>query len=141
MIENWVASIKSLRNTAVANQKPFPASLLSKSGALKPRLIGRDMEADQTFQLYLLKYQGIRFHHVYDAFSNHCQRLATPEIIDLHTETEKRIVELLTKVLPHHPPLEIPCFRAFASFEPSDVSSDYLEQEAAKEKGAFIQAL
>ncbi|GFW77422.1 uncharacterized protein TNCV_2498151 [Trichonephila clavipes] len=57
------------------------------------------------------------------------------------TDTEKRIVELLTKVLLHHHPLDIPCFRAFASFEPKDVSSDYLEQEASKGKGAFIQAL
>ncbi|GFW46588.1 uncharacterized protein TNCV_1936581 [Trichonephila clavipes] len=62
-------------------------------------------------------------------------------IIDLHTETEKRIVELLTKVLPHHHSLDIPSFRAFASFEPKDVSSDYSEQEASKGKGAFIQAL
>ncbi|GFU58529.1 hypothetical protein TNCV_4894611 [Trichonephila clavipes] len=67
--------------------------------------------------------------------------LQPPEIIDLHTDSEKRIVELLTKVLPHHHPLDIPCFRAFASFEPKDVSSDYLEQEASKGKGAFIQAL
>ncbi|GFX42239.1 hypothetical protein TNCV_4310741 [Trichonephila clavipes] len=67
--------------------------------------------------------------------------LQPPAIIDLYTETEKRIVELLTKVLPHHHPLDIPCFRPFESFEPKDVSSDYLEQEAAKGKGAFIQAL
>ncbi|GFX45697.1 hypothetical protein TNCV_1422811 [Trichonephila clavipes] len=52
-----------------------------------------------------------------------------------------RIVELLTRVLPHHHPLEIPLIRAFASFEPKDVSSDYLEQEACKGKRAFIQAL
>ncbi|GFV06469.1 hypothetical protein TNCV_2947921 [Trichonephila clavipes] len=68
-----------------------------------------DTEADQTFQLYLIKYQ--------------------------------RLVELLTKVLPRHHPLDIPRVRAFASFEPKDVSSDYLEQEASKGKGAFIQAL
>ncbi|GFT65448.1 hypothetical protein TNCV_1902221 [Trichonephila clavipes] len=48
---------------------------------------------------------------------------------------------LLTKVLPPHHPLDIACFRAFASFEPKDVSSDYLEQEAAKGKGALVQAL
>ncbi|GFX70759.1 hypothetical protein TNCV_1337211 [Trichonephila clavipes] len=69
------------------------------------------------------------------------KRLATPEIIDLHTDTEQRTVELLTKVLPHHHPLDIPRVRAFASFGPKDVSSDYLEQEASKGKGAFIQAL
>ncbi|GFX80647.1 hypothetical protein TNCV_499141 [Trichonephila clavipes] len=67
--------------------------------------------------------------------------LQPPEIIDLHTEIEKRIVELLTKVLSHRHPLDIPCFRAFASFEPKDVSSDYLEQEAVEGKGAFIQDL
>ncbi|GFT06252.1 hypothetical protein TNCV_800601 [Trichonephila clavipes] len=73
---------------------------------------------------------------------NNCQRLATPfpEIIELHTDTEQRIVELLIKVLPHHHSLDIPRVRAFASFEPKDVSSDYLEQEASKGKGAFIQA-
>ncbi|GFW69010.1 hypothetical protein TNCV_2919081 [Trichonephila clavipes] len=102
------------------------------------------MEADQTFQIYLIKYQGV---HLSDflTFMTHFRIivnvLQSPEIIDLHTETEKRIVELLTKVLSHHHLLDIPCFRAFASFEPKDVSSDYLEQEDAKGKGAFIQAL
>ncbi|GFW26015.1 hypothetical protein TNCV_3316871 [Trichonephila clavipes] len=54
---------------------------------------------------------------------------------------EKRIVELVTKVLPHHHPLVIPRVRAFASFEPKDVSSDHLEQEASNGRGVFIQAL
>ncbi|GFW94125.1 hypothetical protein TNCV_1978651 [Trichonephila clavipes] len=67
--------------------------------------------------------------------------LQPPEIIHLHTDTEQRIVELLTKVLPDHHSLDIPRVRAFARFEPKDVSSDYLEQEASKGKGAFIQAL
>ncbi|GFX71970.1 hypothetical protein TNCV_4628981 [Trichonephila clavipes] len=73
--------------------------------------------------------------------SNHCQWLATPEIIDLHTDTEQRIEDLLTQVLPHHHPLDIPRVRAFPSFEPKDVSSDYVEQVASKGKGAIIQAL
>ncbi|GFX74684.1 hypothetical protein TNCV_3121141 [Trichonephila clavipes] len=80
------------------------------------------------------------FHYVFDAFSNHCQRLATLKVIDLQTKTLQRIVELLTKVLPHHQPNDVPCFTPFTSFEPADVSCDYLEQEAAKGKGAFIQA-
>ncbi|GFT93778.1 uncharacterized protein TNCV_4715691 [Trichonephila clavipes] len=41
----------------------------------------------------------------------------------------------------HHHPLDIPRVRAFASFEPKDVSSDYFEQEASKGRGSFIQAL
>ncbi|GFX57433.1 hypothetical protein TNCV_3138521 [Trichonephila clavipes] len=62
-------------------------------------------------------------------------------IIDLHTDTEQRIGELLTKVLPDHHSLDILRVRAFARSEPKDVSSDYVEQEASKGKGAFIQAL
>ncbi|GFT68744.1 hypothetical protein TNCV_684191 [Trichonephila clavipes] len=102
------------------------------------------MEADQTFQIYLIKYQGV---HLSDFITFMTQfriivnGLQPPEIIDLHTDTEQRIVELLTKVLPDHNSLDILRVRAFASFEPKDVSSDYLEQEASKGKGAFIQAL
>ncbi|GFW87457.1 uncharacterized protein TNCV_1301021 [Trichonephila clavipes] len=48
---------------------------------------------------------------------------------------------LLTKVLPDHHSLDIPPVRAFTRTEPKDVSSDYMEQEASKGKGAFIQAL
>ncbi|GFX48470.1 hypothetical protein TNCV_583701 [Trichonephila clavipes] len=62
-------------------------------------------------------------------------------IIDLHTDTEQRIGELLTKVLPDHHSVDILRVRAFARSEPKDVSSDYVEQEASKGKGAFIQAL
>ncbi|GFU71173.1 hypothetical protein TNCV_4506961 [Trichonephila clavipes] len=64
-----------------------------------------------------------------------------PRLLTSNTDNEQRIVELLTKALPHHHPLDIPHVRAFASFEPKDVSSDYLEQEASKGKGAFIQVL
>ncbi|GFY29762.1 hypothetical protein TNCV_1813391 [Trichonephila clavipes] len=60
---------------------------------------------------------------------------------DLHTDTEQRIGELLTKVLPDHHPLDILRVRVFARSEPKDVSSDYVEQEASKGKRAFIQAL
>ncbi|GFW94040.1 hypothetical protein TNCV_4813581 [Trichonephila clavipes] len=67
--------------------------------------------------------------------------LQPPEIIDLHTDTEQRIVELLTKVLPDNHSLDIPRVRAFARSETKDVSSDYVEQEASIGKGAFIHAL
>ncbi|GFY29761.1 hypothetical protein TNCV_1813381 [Trichonephila clavipes] len=60
---------------------------------------------------------------------------------NLHTDTEQRIGELLTKVLPDHHPLDILRVRVFARSEPKDVSSDYVEQEASKGKRAFIQAL
>ncbi|GFX94423.1 hypothetical protein TNCV_4294661 [Trichonephila clavipes] len=75
------------------------------------------MEADQTFQVYLIKYQGV---HLSDFITFMTQfriiinGLQPPEIIDLHTDTEQRIVELLIKVLPHYHTLDIPRVRAFA---------------------------
>ncbi|GFU25325.1 hypothetical protein TNCV_2903531 [Trichonephila clavipes] len=102
------------------------------------------MEADQTFQFYLIKYQGVHpsdFITFMTQFRIIVNGLQPPKIIDIHTDPEQRIVELLTKVLPHHHPLDISRVRAFASFEPKDVSSDYLEQEASKERGSFIQDL
>ncbi|GFW16589.1 hypothetical protein TNCV_2352121 [Trichonephila clavipes] len=102
------------------------------------------MEADHTFQVYLIQYQGVHLSD-YNTFMTQFRiivnGLQPPEIIDLHTDTEQRIVELLTKVLPDHDSLDILCVRAFARVEPKDVSSDYVEQEASKGKGAFIQAL
>ncbi|GFT96135.1 hypothetical protein TNCV_1848901, partial [Trichonephila clavipes] len=103
-----------------------------------------DMEAEHAFQVYLIQYQRV---HLSDYITFMTQfriivnGLQHPEIIDLHTDTEQRIVELLTTVLPDHHSLDIPRVRAFAGSEPKDVSSDYVEQEASKGKGAFIQAL
>ncbi|GFU54425.1 hypothetical protein TNCV_2980241 [Trichonephila clavipes] len=95
------------------------------------------MEADHTFQVYLIKYQGV---HLSDFITFMTQfriivnGLQPPDIIHLHTDTEQCIVELLTKVFPDHHLLDIPRVRAFARFEPKDGSSDYVEQEASKEK-------
>ncbi|GFX70567.1 hypothetical protein TNCV_875411 [Trichonephila clavipes] len=50
---------------------------------------------------------------------------------------ELQIVSRLARSRLTRPPFSL----VFASFEPKDVSSDYLEQEAVKGKGAFIQAL
>ncbi|GFU74866.1 hypothetical protein TNCV_4961941 [Trichonephila clavipes] len=100
------------------------------------------MEAEHAFQVYLIQYQGV---HLSDyitfmtQFSIIVNGLQPPEIIDRHTE--QRIGELLTKVFPDHHSLDILRVRAFARSEPKDVSSDYVEQEASKGKGAFIQAL
>ncbi|GFW87459.1 hypothetical protein TNCV_1301041 [Trichonephila clavipes] len=102
------------------------------------------METDHAFQVYLIQYQK---EHISDfiTFMTHFRifvnGLQPPEIIDIHTDTEQRIMELLTKVLPDHHSLDIPPVRAFTRTEPKDVSKDYMEQEASKGKGAFIQAL
>ncbi|GFX56969.1 hypothetical protein TNCV_3701341 [Trichonephila clavipes] len=51
------------------------------------------------------------------------------------------IIDLLIQVLPDHEPHDVPWFELYSYFEPADLDSDYIEQEAAKRKGAFIQAL
>ncbi|GFS47572.1 hypothetical protein TNCV_4220081 [Trichonephila clavipes] len=59
------------------------------------------MEAEHAFQVYLIQYQGV---HLSDYITFMTQfriivnGLQPPEIIDLHTDTEQRIGELLTKV-------------------------------------------
>ncbi|GFW27982.1 hypothetical protein TNCV_768621 [Trichonephila clavipes] len=45
------------------------------------------------------------------------------------------------QVLPDHELHDVPWFEPYSYFEPADLDSDYMEQEAAKGKGAFIQAL
>ncbi|GFV27164.1 hypothetical protein TNCV_927561 [Trichonephila clavipes] len=51
------------------------------------------------------------------------------------------IIDLLIQVLPDHEPHDVPWFETYSYFEPADLDSDYIEQDAAKGKGAFIQAL
>ncbi|GFX36786.1 uncharacterized protein TNCV_5036221 [Trichonephila clavipes] len=88
-------------------------------------------------RLSSLLYQGV---HLSDYITFMTQfriivnGLQPPEIIDLHTDTEQRIGELLTKVFPDHHSLDILRVRAFARSEPKNESSDYVEQEASKEK-------
>ncbi|GFW95388.1 uncharacterized protein TNCV_2971101 [Trichonephila clavipes] len=119
--------------------------ILLESMVFQERMLhGEPTEARLEKILQSGKEYLLRAMHMTDqnsVLSNHCQRLATPEIIDLHTDTEQRLVELLTKVLPNHHPLDILRVRAFASFELKDVFSEYLEQEASKGKRGFIQAL
>ncbi|GFT90177.1 hypothetical protein TNCV_1347781 [Trichonephila clavipes] len=51
------------------------------------------------------------------------------------------IIDLMMQVLPEHEPHDVGWFESFSYFEPADLDSEYMEQEAAKGKGAFIQAL
>ncbi|GFV33266.1 hypothetical protein TNCV_1497881 [Trichonephila clavipes] len=48
---------------------------------------------------------------------------------------------LITRFLPDHDPHDVPWLEPYSYFEPADLDSYYIEQEAAKGKGAFIQAL
>ncbi|GFS50686.1 hypothetical protein TNIN_321191 [Trichonephila inaurata madagascariensis] len=67
--------------------------------------------------------------------------LKPSEVIQLETVYAMDIIDLLMQVLPDHEPLDVPWFECFSYFEPADLHSDYMEREAAKGKGAFIQAL
>ncbi|GFT32176.1 hypothetical protein TNCV_428221 [Trichonephila clavipes] len=79
------------------------------------------MKAEHAFQVYLIQYQGVHLSD-YITFMTQFQiivnGLQPPEIINLHTDTEQRIGELLTKVLRDHHSLDILRVRSFARSEP-----------------------
>ncbi|GFU86742.1 hypothetical protein TNCV_1294021 [Trichonephila clavipes] len=62
-------------------------------------------------------------------------------MIKLETIYAMNIIYLLIQVLPDHEHHDVPWFEPYVYFEPTDLNSDYMEQEATKAKGAFIQAL
>ncbi|GFY28330.1 hypothetical protein TNCV_4396621 [Trichonephila clavipes] len=51
------------------------------------------------------------------------------------------LVEQIQQLLSNLDPRDIPTFETFANSEPVDVFHDYLDQDASKRKGAFIQAV
>ncbi|GFU15932.1 hypothetical protein TNCV_2368601 [Trichonephila clavipes] len=67
--------------------------------------------------------------------------LNTSEVIELPTVYDMNIIDLLMQVLPDHEPHDVAWFECFSFFEPADVHIDYMEQDAIKGKGAFIQAM
>ncbi|GFU75232.1 hypothetical protein TNCV_2056751 [Trichonephila clavipes] len=71
---------------------------------------------------------SIQFKH-HETCRGHCFRIS-----------EDR-VEKTQQMLPNFNPRYLPSFDPFVYLEPADVFHDYLEQEASKEKGAFIQAV
>ncbi|GFU91755.1 hypothetical protein TNCV_3994571 [Trichonephila clavipes] len=68
-------------------------------------------------------------------------RLKHSEVIELETICAMNIIDLMMEILPYHEPHDVPWFESFSYFEPADMDSEYMEQEDAKMKGAFIQAL
>ncbi|GFW97246.1 hypothetical protein TNCV_4784601 [Trichonephila clavipes] len=68
-------------------------------------------------------------------------RLKPSEVIELETIYAMIIIDLMMQILPHDEPHDVPWFESFSYFEPADLDSGYMEQEAAKGKSAFIQAL
>ncbi|GFW14424.1 hypothetical protein TNCV_3275391 [Trichonephila clavipes] len=46
----------------------------------------------------------------------------------------------MMELLPYHDPLMTPWFESFSSFEPVDLDNEFMEQEAAKGKGALSRS-
>ncbi|GFT68150.1 hypothetical protein TNCV_372891 [Trichonephila clavipes] len=68
-------------------------------------------------------------------------RLKPSEVIELETVYAVNIIDVMMEILPYHDPHDVPWFERFSYFEPADLDSEFMEQEAAKGKGAFVQAL
>ncbi|GFX56588.1 hypothetical protein TNCV_5035071 [Trichonephila clavipes] len=68
-------------------------------------------------------------------------RLKPSEVIELENVYAVNIIDLMMEILPYYDPHDVPWFESFSYFEPADLDSEFMEQEAAKLKGAFVQAL
>ncbi|GFX42411.1 hypothetical protein TNCV_1519751 [Trichonephila clavipes] len=77
-----------------------------------------------------------RFHQFYDAVSIPCKH---PETCRNHYSTVD-LVKKIQQLFPNIDLRDFPSFEPYAYLEPADFFHDYLEQEASKGKGAFIQA-
>ncbi|GFS79407.1 hypothetical protein TNCV_3006211 [Trichonephila clavipes] len=102
------------------------------------------MEHDLDFTLHLPMYQEADLGDYINFMRNFRTvliRLKPSEVIELETFCAMNIIDLIMEILPHHEPHDVPWFESSSYFEPADLDSEYMEQEAAKGKGAFIQAL
>ncbi|GFT74797.1 hypothetical protein TNCV_2516891 [Trichonephila clavipes] len=96
------------------------------------------MEADLAFTLHLALYQEADLGEYITFmmnFRNNLNSLKPSKVIVLETICAMIIIDLLIQVLPNNEPHDVPWFMR------ADLDSDYMEHEAAKMKGAFIQAL
>ncbi|GFV38510.1 hypothetical protein TNCV_3490991 [Trichonephila clavipes] len=104
----------------------------------------RDMEDELAFTLNLAMYQEADLGDYITFMTNFrgiLNRLKPSEVILLETVYAVNIIDLMMEVLPDHEPHDVPWFESFSYFEPADLDSEFMEQEAAKGKGAFVQAL
>ncbi|GFY39234.1 hypothetical protein TNIN_168241 [Trichonephila inaurata madagascariensis] len=102
------------------------------------------MEDELAFTLKLALYQEADLRDYITFMMNFrtiLNSLKPSEVIQLETVYAMDIIDLLMQVLPDHEPNDVPWFECFSYFEPAGLHSDYMEQAAAKGKGAFIQAL
>ncbi|GFW41815.1 hypothetical protein TNCV_4980631 [Trichonephila clavipes] len=102
------------------------------------------MEHELAFTLNLAVYQEADLGDYITFMTNFrgvLTRLKPSEVIEMETVYAVHIIELMMEILPDHDPHDVPWFESFSSFEPADLDNEFMEQEAAKGKGAFVQAL
>ncbi|GFV79123.1 hypothetical protein TNCV_2613091 [Trichonephila clavipes] len=102
------------------------------------------MEHDLAFTLHLAMYQEADLGDYINFMINFRTvliRLKPSEVIELETICAMNIIDLMMEILPYQEPHDVPWFESFSYFKPADLDREYMEQEAAKGKGAFIQAL
>ncbi|GFV61640.1 hypothetical protein TNCV_187981 [Trichonephila clavipes] len=102
------------------------------------------MEHELAFTLHLAMYQEADLGDYITFMMNFrgvLIRLKPSEVIELETVYAVNIIDVMMEILPYHDPHDVPWFESFSSFEPADLDNEFMEQEAAKGKGAFVQAL
>ncbi|GFX29251.1 hypothetical protein TNCV_3217851 [Trichonephila clavipes] len=102
------------------------------------------MEHELAFTLHLAMYQEADLGDYITFMMNFrgvLTRLKPSEVIELETVYAVNIIDVMMEILPYHDPHDVPWFESFSSFEPADLDNEFMEQEAAKGKGAFVQAL
>ncbi|GFT06237.1 hypothetical protein TNCV_800511 [Trichonephila clavipes] len=100
------------------------------------------MEDDKVFALNLSLYLGADlgdFINFMVLLRSHVNALKPSEIIALRSTVD--LVEKISPLFPHLDLQDFPSLEPYAYLEPADLFLDYLEQEARKGKGAFIQAV
>ncbi|GFT14861.1 hypothetical protein TNCV_3483191 [Trichonephila clavipes] len=100
------------------------------------------MEDDKVFALNLSPYPGADlgdFINFMVLLRSHVNTLKPSEIIALGSTVD--LVEKIRQLFPHLDLRDFPSLEPYAYLESAVLFQDYLEQEARKGKGAFIQAV
>ncbi|GFX86144.1 hypothetical protein TNCV_2560261 [Trichonephila clavipes] len=102
------------------------------------------MEDDKAFAIRLAVYRVLDLGDYINfmvQFRDRLNNLKPAEIIAFEPIYTVDLIEPMENVLPNLEPRDIPTFERFSNSEPVDMVYDYLEQEANKGKGTFIQAV
>ncbi|GFT45305.1 hypothetical protein TNCV_2452281 [Trichonephila clavipes] len=100
------------------------------------------MEDDKVFAINLSLYEGADlgdFINFIALLRSHLHTLKPSEIIALGSTVD--LVEKIQRLFPNLDLRDFPSLEPYAYLEPADFFHDYLEKEASKGKGTFIQAM